>query len=103
MQAKLHDEDGILYIEGCISFATVLHLRQQGEAWIKADRLRFDFSRVEYCDSSVLALLLAWKRVAQNLGMQVQFLQTSAALQSLASVCNVEKLLLTESVAQHKA
>ena len=53
----------------------------------------FDLSAVKTCDSSAVAVVLAWQREAQARGVQLQLSGLPAGLVSLATVYGVDPLL----------
>lgn len=68
-------------------------LLQLGEAAIGAGDLRFDLSGVKRCDSSAVALLLAWQRAAHARGKRLELQGIPADLTSLATLYGVESLI----------
>jgi phospholipid transport system transporter-binding protein len=68
-------------------------LLQAGEAAIRGGDLRFDLSSVQRCDSSAVALLLAWQRAARAQGRQLELRGIPASLHSLATLYGVDSLL----------
>ncbi len=72
---------------------TAAALLQLGDAAIRADDCRFDLSGVQRCDSSAVALLLAWQRAAHARGMRLELQGIPASLTSLATLYGVESLI----------
>ncbi len=70
--------------------ASLLH---SGEAAILGGDSRFDLSAVRRCDSSAVALLLAWQRIAHARGARLELEGVPASLQSLAKLYGVEALI----------
>jgi phospholipid transport system transporter-binding protein len=68
-------------------------LLQSGEAAILGGDLRFDLSAVKRCDSSAVALLLAWQRVAHARGACLELEAVPSSLRSLAELYGVEALI----------
>ena len=64
-----------------------------GIAAIRGGDTAFDLSAVVTCDSSAVAVLLAWQREAQARGARLQLSGLPADLVSLASVYGVSSLL----------
>lgn len=82
------------FLAGDITFANVVLERAAGEKIIKKQKIeRLDLSKLGSNDSSVLALLLAWKRCAKQGGWQLHYVNFSKNLLSLAQVCNLQKIL----------
>ena len=70
-------------------------LLRDGEAAIHAGDLSFDLSAVQRCDSSAVALLLAWQRVAHShaQGRPLELHGIPASLHSLATLYGVDSLI----------
>jgi phospholipid transport system transporter-binding protein len=68
-------------------------LLQSGEAAIRAGDSRFDLSTVKRLDSSAVALLLAWQRVAHARGLNLELEGVPASLCSLATLYGVNSLI----------
>lgn len=83
--------------EGPLSFDSVATVLAQAQAFsARADlpgRVTVDFSRVSEVDSSALALLLEWRRVAQRRGIALSFTHLPANLLALASLYGIEHLV----------
>lgn len=60
---------------------------------IRAGDATFDLSAVRTCDSSAVAVVLAWQREAQARGARLQLSGLPAGLASLATVYGVAPLL----------
>jgi phospholipid transport system transporter-binding protein len=60
---------------------------------IRGGDTAFDLSAVRSCDSSAVAVVLAWQREAQARGAQLQLSGLPAGLASLATVYGVAPLL----------
>jgi phospholipid transport system transporter-binding protein len=68
-------------------------LLRDGEAAIRNGDSSFDLSGVQRCDSSAVALLLAWQRAAREQGLQLQVHGIPASLRSLAALYGVDSLI----------
>ena len=68
-------------------------LLQAGEAAIQAGDPCFDLSSVHRCDSSAVALLLAWQRAARARGRPLVLRGVPASLHSLATLYGVDSLV----------
>ncbi len=68
-------------------------LLRAGETAILAGDANFDLSAVKRCDSSAVALLLAWQRAAQAAGRPFQVQSVPPSLRSLALLYGVESLI----------
>jgi phospholipid transport system transporter-binding protein len=73
--------------------ANAASLLQLGEAAIGSGDSRFDLSAVKRCDSSAVALLLAWQRAAHARGQHLELEGVPASLCSLASLYGVNSLI----------
>ncbi|MBV8208688.1 MAG: STAS domain-containing protein [Burkholderiaceae bacterium] len=71
-------------------------LLQRGEAAIREGDSHFDLSNVQRCDSSAVALLLAWERAARERGVRLEFAGVPASLRSLAKLYGVDVLIPTD-------
>jgi phospholipid transport system transporter-binding protein len=60
----------------------------------------FDLSAVRTCDSSAVAVVLAWQREAQSRGVELKLSGLPAGLLSLATVYGIEPLLRLEPAAR---
>ena len=67
---------------------------QTGEAAVAAGESQIDLAAVTQSDSSLLACLLAWRRVAQAACKSLSVLNPPASLRGLASLYGVEALAL---------
>ena len=65
----------------------------QGCAAISAGQTVFDLGSVKTADSSAVAVLLAWQRKARKIGVELQYINLPASLQSLATLYDVDTLL----------
>jgi len=73
--------------------ANAASLLQLGEAAISGGDSRFDLSAVKRCDSSAVALLLAWQRAAHARGLRLELEGVPASLCSLATLYGVDSLI----------
>ena len=76
-----------------ITSANARQLLEQGLASIRAGDPLVDLSAVQRCDSSAVALMLAWKREAKERAVALKFSGVPAAAASLASLYGVAELL----------
>jgi phospholipid transport system transporter-binding protein len=65
----------------------------EGKAAIGAGDLLVDFSAVTRCDTSAVACVLAWLRIAQAGGKRLQLVSLPKDLLSLAKLYGVEQLV----------
>jgi phospholipid transport system transporter-binding protein len=72
-------------------------LLQSGQAAISGGDAGFDLSAVQRCDSSAVALVLAWERAARARGIQTELQGVPADLHSLAKLYGVDSLITAAS------
>ncbi len=88
------NENGNWRVVGRVEFDNAAALRRDGEQSIAAHNIeRLDLSETECIDSSILAVLLAWKRYVKQHQHQLTFENIPDNLQALIDVCNVKFLL----------
>jgi phospholipid transport system transporter-binding protein len=76
-----------------IATANAAQLLREGEAAILAGDCRFDLSAVKRCDSSAVALVLAWERAARAQGRAIELSGVPPDLKSLAVLYGVDSLI----------
>ena len=82
-------------LSGKLDFATVTSLLAQGRALLMSEAgIEMDLSGVTHADSAGLALLIEWLRQAKLQSRQLRYLNLPAQLQSLASISDVDDLLV---------
>ncbi len=83
-----------LRVIGSINFNTVVALRNLGDAIIKTEsKLCFDFKDVTHADSSALALLLAWLRLAKQQDKPLSFINLPESLLIMAQAFDIKSFL----------
>lgn len=88
------EKNGLAKISGVLSFDTVNQLRLMGDQLLaQHDHLIFDFQQVTRSDSSGLALLTAWTRIARQSGKKVEFSNLPEQLIDIAKVGGLVKIL----------
>ena len=94
--------DEVLNLTGALSFETLpAVLAQSAEFTSRSDlpdRLTIDFSGINAVDSSAVALLLEWRREAQRLGKNLEFVNLPQTLLALASLYGVVDLIEAQRV-----
>ena len=81
-------------IEGTdIGMSNAAQIAAAGIEAIRGGDATFDLSAVRTCDSSAVAVVLAWQREAQARGARLQLSGLPAGLASLATVYGVAPLL----------
>lgn len=68
-------------------------LLRLGEAAIRGGDSRIDLSAVKRCDSSAVALVLAWERAARAQGRDIELSGVPPSLKSLAALYGVDSLI----------
>lgn len=92
-EVTIYQNKQCLTVVGHINFHTVIFLRQLGENLMQTvDAPVIDFNAVQHCDSSGLALMMAWLRKANQLKKVIRFVHVPSALLAIADVCNVSEL-----------
>ncbi len=76
-----------------IGMANAAQVAEQGRAAIERGDAHFDLSGVARCDSSAVAVLLEWQRLAVAKGLTLEITAPPAGLVSLAAVYGVDGLL----------
>ncbi|MCE1185683.1 lipid asymmetry maintenance protein MlaB [Zoogloea sp.] len=84
---------GCLKLSGPLTLAEVGGLLDDGRAQIAQGLQVLDLSAVTQVDSAALALLLAWLRSAREAGRSLSIVGAPPALQSLASLYDVDSIL----------
>ncbi|MDR1164074.1 MAG: STAS domain-containing protein [Candidatus Accumulibacter sp.] len=87
--------DGRLCLSGPFLIADAPDVYQAGLEFLRpgAGTLTCDFSGVEEADSSALAVLFCWLRVAKERGVTLRVAALPEGLRSLAAVYGVSELL----------
>jgi phospholipid transport system transporter-binding protein len=79
--------------EARITNAIAVRLLEQGRAAIASGDFVVDLGAVTGCDSSAVALLLAWQRDARAAGARLELQSVPANITSLATLYGVEALI----------
>lgn len=87
----------VLAIEGELTMATAAQWIERGRAVARAEDLVVDLSGVTAADSSALALLFDWIRIARVSGHRVRQAGMPAGMRSLAALYGVDELLPAEA------
>jgi len=95
--------DGQLYIEGEFNQQTAPALLQKGEAIVAAADTVLNLSEVTAFDSSAVATVLGWLRVARAAGRALSVVQVPAVFRSLSDLYGVSEFLFPESGSDHSA
>jgi phospholipid transport system transporter-binding protein len=97
MNATVTAKGEVLHLEGALQFATVPTVLEQSERYAARpelpDKLTIDFSAITEVDSSAVALLLEWRRLAAARGKSLAFVNLPANLEALAGLYGVTDLI----------
>ena len=89
----------VLALQGALSFETVPGVLAESARYAERpdlpDRLTIDFAAITAVDSSAVALLLEWRRVAQQRGKTLVFVNLPPSLLALAKLYGVTELIQT--------
>jgi phospholipid transport system transporter-binding protein len=89
-------------VKGPINFDTVSKLYKQGSVLMQGTHeLTFNFVNVTYADSSAIALLLSWLRIAKERKLSLLLNNLPAQLLEIANVCEVMPFLEPHMRGQH--
>lgn len=80
-----------------IGMANAAEIAEAGSESIRSGDATIDLSAVKTCDSSAVAVVLAWQREAARAGSKLQLTGLPASLLSLAAVYGVDSLLAVAS------
>ena len=94
MQADLTCQQNVIFVSGDLNFKNVMSLHQKCiEQSQPLPELVFDFSRVTSSDSSGLALLVEWIKMAELAKKRVVIKGLSNGLVELAKVSGLDALI----------
>ena len=87
----------VLKLEGELNFGSMSRLLSETRAYAGQetlpDCLAIDFANVTEVDSSAVALMLHWRREAEQLGKALRYVHLPSNLQSLADLYGVDQLI----------
>ena len=90
------DVPSILSLEGALTMADSGRFLDEGRALVSRSDVVADFSGVKECDSSALALLLEWRRLALKSGHVLSAKGLPDGLRSLAELYGITDILPPE-------
>jgi phospholipid transport system transporter-binding protein len=91
---KIRLVDGSFHVIGKLSFASVVNLYKESMPLINNHQdLLFDFSQVTSSDSSGLALIIEWIKLAKKQSKPIKFHHISDDLMSLAKASSLDKII----------
>lgn len=83
---------------GDLDFVSVPGLYRRTEELLAHPRVRLDLDAVDHANSAGVALLLEWRREAQRLDVDLEFIHIPDAVMRVARLSGVEALLLGAGV-----
>lgn len=86
-------ENGRLSINGAISMDNAHTLMQQGLPHLNSGAITIDLAQTTEVDSSALALLLEWRRSAQQRQQRFEIVNIPPSLRTLADLYGVYELV----------
>ncbi|MDD5034526.1 MAG: STAS domain-containing protein [Methylococcaceae bacterium] len=88
---------GLYQLEGELTFASVEQaLKKTAKLFTLPNAMVFDLANITRSDSAGLALLLEWRRQAEEGGARLRYVNLPRQLQSLAKVVGIDELLILE-------
>jgi anti-anti-sigma factor len=90
----LNEKNLTLEVNGSIHFDNVVHVLTQSQSLLQQlVALKIDLKGLVHCDSSAIALLIAWVRDAKKQHKSIQFLNMPKFMQAILTVCDLESVL----------
>jgi phospholipid transport system transporter-binding protein len=89
-------EDGNLSVEGPVTIDNVAEVAARGVALFERDDVTFDLAGLKEADSSVVSLLLEWRREAARRNRHMHIANMPENLQSLVRLYGVSELINPE-------
>ena len=87
--------DNIFFIQGDLDFFNVMSVYEKSLPRVMASPLlQFDFSQLKSSDSSGLALIIEWIKLARQHNKKIHFLHLSKELMSIANAAGLDKLIM---------
>lgn len=92
-------DEGCLMLKGVLTMQTVPELEKQARPLFSPGQGKFciDLAAVQHADSSALALLLEWQRMARRLNTVITYRNLPEQLMQIAQVSELEDILPIES------
>jgi phospholipid transport system transporter-binding protein len=94
---NIEESGEVFTVEGALSFETLPGVLVESDKYAARndlpERLIIDFSKVSGVDSSAVALLLEWRRRAQQRGKTLTYVNLPANLLALARLYGVAELI----------
>ncbi len=96
--ANTVEQDDTLELTGALDVTTASAILKKTRKFI-ADKpvTIIDFSKVEYADSTALALILHWQRQALQQHTKITFKNIPQQLVQIAKLSELDKIILTET------
>ena len=94
-KADITLNQGKLQISGVLNFSNVMSVYQASLPLISTcHELFFDFSQLKSSDSSTIALMLEWSKLAKKQHKNISFSAISTELQSIMRVAGLNQLFV---------
>jgi anti-anti-sigma factor len=98
-EPKLNLTDETLVLSGIVTHKTVAKVWKEGLSLIqKVKQLSVDLGGLRQCDSSGLALCVAWSRAAYQHNKNIQFINVPAYVRDLLRVYGLDKVLMIKNM-----
>lgn len=95
--ATIDVKDSTIFVSGAIDFDNVVKLWQQGTTFFNTlkniKEIKVDLKGLDQSDSSGLALLTGWVRVAQEKNKAIKFMNMPSFMKDVLQVCGLEGVL----------
>lgn len=93
-QAGMKLSNQIIFVDGELNFNNVMSVYAKSLSLIaQCSELAFDFSDLRSSDSSGLALIIEWVKLAKSRQKPIRFLHLPPYLQALATAASLDGLL----------
>jgi len=86
-------DDGLIRVSGALTVGTVSEVLEASKPLFSAQLKGFDLGGVSDVDSTALALVVEWLRIAQAMDIQVEFEQIPSVLLDLAQSLYFEEIV----------
>jgi len=87
-------KDNIITVSCNLDFNTTQSLLKLGEELLKGHKqFQICFKKITHVDSSGLALLCEWYKLARRRGIELTFDNTPGRLVKIAELCNLKNIL----------
>lgn len=96
--------DSTFSLEGCLGFATIEKIRKKAKQFFQTDKfsqqkIQFDCSKLQHCDSAGIALIIEWKKSSLRKGIKMGFINMTTQMKNLMKLMELSTIF---SVASEK-